>query len=1109
MSPSPPPPSNTTPSNTSSTTVSSTVESKQQPKPQLTQQPNHHGGDGATAMTSTSTRRTSTGVSPVVDLTATDNPTSNPWRDETSSNASAASGAGGPDAAYNNKSKAPETAVLDSSIVSPFNSLTLSGPGFTGPTHVKRDSIIGSGVGLGPGSTPSSPTPGFSFGIGGVDLNQRPPTPPLKPPPPSKEVLTAFDPLQDDQEQAARNAWEMTKGHPPPAVPPKDSIEDGEELEVSITVEPSGSQTPPPPRTSTGPPPSTSFSSPSFPSFAALARTFALPLGGGRHTRPHSMDVARPVPSPASLSSFVAQQQLHLQTRQGQQSPPGQSPLSEDSQLPNQQQPPQEEGSSGGGGFGFGLGFIGIGGSSSRPASRMDGKIRTPTASPGSTSASLPGAGAGSSSNSSPNARANGVSASGGARTTTSPKPTSPTPSSPGRSTQAKPSSDQFDFQIFLDQLKSKSAEPVGKYLRSFLSNFAKRTFTMSDQVKIIGDFLNFISSQMRNCEVWKNATEAEFDNAMEGIEKLVMNRLYEFTFTPEVARAEPRRPITSDDLEKDRVLAQRIALFGWLEEKHLDIPEGEGSKGFMMFAQQELIKINHYKAPRDKLICILNSCKVIFGLIRHLKKEEGADSFVPILIFVVLKANPDHLLSNVDRFRNPAKLQSEAGYYLSSLMGAVSFIENMDHTSLSNITQEEFEKNVESAIQSLPDASPVISSAIPTSYLPYKTLPRAGTPLSLTSSSAFLLSTPPKSTSESLSSTSISTPQPTQLTRPHAGDESATPLSLATPNPAHTLSEDAKRLLQKTGDTISKPLSAIGRIFTEALDGAENKLISSFERSQLGSDTFTSPSNGSSSSSGQQQGGPPPHWLQQEQIRNYPTYQGSGSIRGGVPPQTPGDGRYTPPPIQTPYKPRVRRVPSPSYSQSQGGGGGGYPSSYPGGSPGYVYSHEEYSPTRPGGGGPFTHQSLAMGPSQPYYIGGGGGNGGNPAIPPPQFASPAPTRDTDGGGFASGIFGSGGSFLSPLPARVHSLINSEAPSTYGPGSDISRTPTPNLDIAAIQAQIDSAHEQEQAETESKRETLRQIFPGVDVEIVELVLEGNGGDLGRSIEALLEMSSGE
>ena len=32
----------------------------------------------------------------------------------------------------------------------------------------------------------------------------------------------------------------------------------------------------------------------------------------------------------------------------------------------------------------------------------------------------------------------------------------------------------------------------------------------------------------MREVEPWKNASEAEFENAMEGMEKLVMNRLYD-----------------------------------------------------------------------------------------------------------------------------------------------------------------------------------------------------------------------------------------------------------------------------------------------------------------------------------------------------------------------------------------------------------------------------------------------------------------------------------------------------------------------------------------------------------------------------------------------------
>jgi hypothetical protein len=81
----------------------------------------------------------------------------------------------------------------------------------------------------------------------------------------------------------------------------------------------------------------------------------------------------------------------------------------------------------------------------------------------------------------------------------------------------------------------------------SFLSNFAKRTFTVNDQVKIISDFLTvgmryssnwskftsrivkkFISSQMRECDVWRNCSDADFDNAMEGMEKFVMNRLYD-----------------------------------------------------------------------------------------------------------------------------------------------------------------------------------------------------------------------------------------------------------------------------------------------------------------------------------------------------------------------------------------------------------------------------------------------------------------------------------------------------------------------------------------------------------------------------------------------------
>lgn len=69
----------------------------------------------------------------------------------------------------------------------------------------------------------------------------------------------------------------------------------------------------------------------------------------------------------------------------------------------------------------------------------------------------------------------------------------------------------------------------------------------------------------------------------------------------------------------------------------------------------------------------------------------------------------------------------------------------------------------------------------------------------------------------------------------------------------------------------------------------------------------------------------------------------------------------------------------------------------------------------------------------------------------------------------------------------------------------ISRTPTPNLDLAGIQSEIDRAHDKAFG---AAQETLLQIFPAVDREVVEWVLEANQGDLGKSIEGLLEMSSG-
>lgn len=162
-----------------------------------------------------------------------------------------------------------------------------------------------------------------------------------------------------------------------------------------------------------------------------------------------------------------------------------------------------------------------------------------------------------------------------------------------------------FDFHRFLEQLRHRTADPVAKFLRSFLQEFAKKQWQAHEQVKIIGDFLVFIANKMAHCDVWRTVSDAEFENAKEGMEKLVMNRLYSQTFSPEIPPAEPttprrnrrnaaqplgpgRRGQHQEDIERDEVLAQKIRIYGWIREEHLDIkPCNDKGKRFLILAQQ------------------------------------------------------------------------------------------------------------------------------------------------------------------------------------------------------------------------------------------------------------------------------------------------------------------------------------------------------------------------------------------------------------------------------------------------------------------------------------------------------------------------------------------
>ncbi|KAJ6762212.1 RAB GDP/GTP EXCHANGE FACTOR [Salix koriyanagi] len=256
-------------------------------------------------------------------------------------------------------------------------------------------------------------------------------------------------------------------------------------------------------------------------------------------------------------------------------------------------------------------------------------------------------------------------------------------------------SSSSIMFYDFLDKMRNPASLNLVKSIKSFIVSFQFSSANPENDSERVQEFFSTMEAAIMEHPLWAGATDDEFDCSMEGLEKYIMTKLFSRTFA-----------ISPEDVRIDQEISEKIHLLqSFLRPEHLDIPPFLQNEASWLLAEKELQKINAFRAPREKLHCIMSCCRIINNLLLNASISEnhvpgGADDFLPVLIYVTIKANPPQLHSNlkyIQLYRRQEKLVSESSYYFTNLVSAKSFIVQLNAKSLS-MDEIEFEESMQAA---------------------------------------------------------------------------------------------------------------------------------------------------------------------------------------------------------------------------------------------------------------------------------------------------------------------------------------------------------------------------------------------------------------------------
>lgn len=218
------------------------------------------------------------------------------------------------------------------------------------------------------------------------------------------------------------------------------------------------------------------------------------------------------------------------------------------------------------------------------------------------------------------------------------------------------------------------------KQMVKFVTAFKESCSASDEKIALMENFLSSLWSQLEadtSVSLLTANSSAQLEMCRVAVERAVVAHIYFHAMFPN----------GEADISRDVVLAEHIAKLAseiTPSHRYLRIGRHYHYEAPWPSAQADLRQLAAFRTPKDKVACVVRCCQTIMNLLSLSVKNSvpAADDFLPVLVFVVIKANPPSLLSTVQYVESffGNRLNGEDQYWWMQFVAAVEFIKTMDY---------------------------------------------------------------------------------------------------------------------------------------------------------------------------------------------------------------------------------------------------------------------------------------------------------------------------------------------------------------------------------------------------------------------------------------------